>query len=53
VQISTIKYGYARVSTDGHSVEPQFRQLTKTECKKMSQTASPAHHPLAQAHWKL
>jgi hypothetical protein len=48
-----MKYGYARVSTDGHSVNAQFRQVTKAGCKKVSQTASPAHHPLAQAHWKL
>jgi len=30
-----MKYGYARVSTDGQSVDAQVRQLTKTECKKV------------------
>lgn len=28
-------YGYARVSTDGQSVDAQVRQLTKAGCKKM------------------
>jgi DNA invertase Pin-like site-specific DNA recombinase len=28
-------YGYARVSTDGQSVEAQVRQLTKAGCKKI------------------
>jgi DNA invertase Pin-like site-specific DNA recombinase len=30
-----MKYGYARVSTDGQSVEAQARQLTKAGCKKV------------------
>jgi DNA invertase Pin-like site-specific DNA recombinase len=30
-----MKYGYARVSTDGQSVEAQVRQLTKAGCKKL------------------
>jgi DNA invertase Pin-like site-specific DNA recombinase len=30
-----MKYGYARVSTDGHSVDAQVRQLTKAGCKKV------------------
>ncbi len=30
-----MKYGYARVSTDGQSIEAQVRQLTKTGCKKV------------------
>jgi DNA invertase Pin-like site-specific DNA recombinase len=30
-----MKYGYARVSTDGQSVEAQMRQLTKAGCKKV------------------
>lgn len=30
-----MKYGYARVSTDGQSVEAQVRQLTKAGCKKV------------------
>ena len=27
-------YGYARISTDGQSVDAQVRQLTKAGCKK-------------------
>jgi DNA invertase Pin-like site-specific DNA recombinase len=30
-----MKYGYARVSTDGQSVDAQVRQLTKAGCKKV------------------
>jgi DNA invertase Pin-like site-specific DNA recombinase len=30
-----MKYGYARVSTDGQSVEAQVRQLTEAGCKKV------------------
>jgi DNA invertase Pin-like site-specific DNA recombinase len=30
-----MKYGYARVSTDGQSLDPQVRQLTKAGCKKV------------------
>lgn len=30
-----MKYGYARTSTDGQSVEAQARQLTKAGCKKV------------------
>jgi DNA invertase Pin-like site-specific DNA recombinase len=30
-----MKYGYARVSTDGQSVHAQVRQLTKAGCKKV------------------
>jgi DNA invertase Pin-like site-specific DNA recombinase len=30
-----MKYGYARVSTDGQSVDAQVRQLAKAGCKKM------------------
>src|SRR6478736_1408267 len=32
---SGVKYGYARVSTDGQSVDAQVRQLTKAGCKKV------------------
>ena len=30
-----MKYGYARVSTDGRSVDAQVRQLTRAGCKKV------------------
>jgi DNA invertase Pin-like site-specific DNA recombinase len=30
-----MKYGYARVSTDGQSVDAQARQLTKAGCRKV------------------
>src|SRR5947199_9196223 len=30
-----MKYGYARVSTDGQSVDAQVRQLTKAGCKQL------------------
>jgi DNA invertase Pin-like site-specific DNA recombinase len=30
-----MKYGYARASTDGQSVEAQVRQLTKAGCRKV------------------
>ena len=35
VQNDPMIYGYARVSTDGQSVEAQVRQLTKAGCKKV------------------
>ena len=42
-------YGYARVSTDGQSVEAQVRQLTKAVCKKVfRETASGAKTDRAQ-----
>src|ERR1700760_1833775 len=38
-----MKLGYARVSTDGQSVEAQVRQLTKAGCKRvLRETASGA-----------
>jgi DNA invertase Pin-like site-specific DNA recombinase len=38
-----MKYGYARVSTDGQSVDAQVRQLTKAGCRKVfRETASGA-----------
>jgi DNA invertase Pin-like site-specific DNA recombinase len=38
-----MKFGYARVSTDGQSVEAQVCQLTKDGCKKvLRETASGA-----------
>src|ERR1700677_2578862 len=30
-----MNYGYARVSTDGQSVDAQVRQLTKAGCRKV------------------
>ena len=35
-----MKYGYARVSTDGQSVDAQVRQLTKAGCKKVLREAA-------------
>jgi DNA invertase Pin-like site-specific DNA recombinase len=32
---SGVKYGYARLSSDGQSVDAQVRQLTKAGCKKV------------------
>src|SRR3954471_9747873 len=44
-----MKYGYARVSTDGQSVEAQVGQLTKAGCKKVfRETASGAKTDRAQ-----
>ena len=35
VIIGGMKYGYARLSTDGQSVDAQVRRLTKVGCKKV------------------
>jgi DNA invertase Pin-like site-specific DNA recombinase len=44
-----MKYGYARVSTDGQSVDAQVRQLIKAECKKVfREVASSAKTDRAQ-----
>jgi DNA invertase Pin-like site-specific DNA recombinase len=44
-----MKYGYARVSTDGQSVDAQVRQLTKAGCKKVfREVASGAQTDRAQ-----
>ena len=44
-----MKYGYARVSTDGQSVETQLKQLRAAGCKKIYQeTASGAKTDRAQ-----
>jgi DNA invertase Pin-like site-specific DNA recombinase len=38
-----MKYGYARVSTDGQSIDAQVKQLTKAGCRKVfRETASGA-----------
>ena len=43
MHIRSMIYGYARVSTDGQSVDAQVRQLTKAGCKKVfRETASGA-----------
>jgi DNA invertase Pin-like site-specific DNA recombinase len=47
-------YGYARVSTDGQSVDAQVRQLTKAGCKKVfRETASGAKTDRTQLHKAL
>jgi DNA invertase Pin-like site-specific DNA recombinase len=44
-----MKYGYARVSTDGQSVDAQVRQLAKAGCRKVfRETASGARTDRAQ-----
>jgi DNA invertase Pin-like site-specific DNA recombinase len=44
-----MKYGYARVSTDGRSVDAQVRQLTKAGCRRVfRETASGAKTDRAQ-----
>src|SRR5215208_2776617 len=44
-----MEYGYARVSTDGQSVDAQVRQLAKAGCKKVfRETASGAKSDRAQ-----
>ena len=47
-------YGYARVSTDGQSVDAQVRQLTKAGCKKVfREVASGAKTERLQLHRAL
>jgi DNA invertase Pin-like site-specific DNA recombinase len=47
-------YGYARVSTDGQSVDAQVRQLAKAGCKKVfRETTSGARIDRAQLHQAL
>src|ERR1700756_2246992 len=49
-----MKYGYARVSTDGQSVDTQVRQLTKAGCKKVfRETASGAKTDRSQLRLAL
>ena len=46
-----MKFGYARVSTDGQSVDAQVRQLTKSGCKKVvREVASGAQTDRRQLH---
>jgi Resolvase, N terminal domain len=45
VHIRSMKYGYARVSTDGQSVEAQVRQLTKAGCRKVLRETRAAPKP--------
>ena len=47
-----MKYGYARVSTDGQSVDAQVRQLTEAGCQKVfREVASGAKTDRAQSAW--
>jgi DNA invertase Pin-like site-specific DNA recombinase len=47
-------YGYARVSTDGQSVEAQVRQLAKARCSKVfREVASGAKTDRTQRHKAL
>jgi DNA invertase Pin-like site-specific DNA recombinase len=49
VHIESTQSGYARVSTEGQSVEAQVRQLTRAGCKKVfRETASGAKTDRAQ-----
>ena len=49
-----MKYGYARVYTDGQSVDAQVRQLTKAGCKKVfRETASGTKTDRAQLRKSL
>ena len=49
-----MKYGYARVSTDGQSVDAQVRQLAKAGCKKvLREVASGAQTDRRQLHRAL
>jgi DNA invertase Pin-like site-specific DNA recombinase len=44
-----MKYGYARVSTDGQSVDAQVRQLIKAGCKKSFAKWRAARRPIARS----
>jgi predicted site-specific integrase-resolvase len=51
---SDMIYGYARVSTDGQSVEAQVRQLAKAGCSKVfREVASGTKTDRAQLHKTL
>jgi DNA invertase Pin-like site-specific DNA recombinase len=50
----SMKYGYARVSTDGQSVDAQVRQLTRAGCKKVvREVASGAKTDRPRLRWLL
>ena len=42
-------YGYARISTDGQSVDAQVRQLTKAGCKKVFREWRAGPRPTARS----
>jgi DNA invertase Pin-like site-specific DNA recombinase len=44
-----MKYGYARVSTDGQSVDAQVRQLTKAGCKTVFREVATEPRPTARS----
>ena len=44
-----MKYGYARVSTDGHSVDAQVRQLTEAGCEKVFREVASGAKPTARS----
>ncbi len=48
-----MKYGYARVSTDGQSVDAQVRQLTKAGCKKVFREVATGAKTDHQLRWLL
>jgi DNA invertase Pin-like site-specific DNA recombinase len=49
-----VNYGYARVSTNGKSVDAQVRQVTKAGCKTVfREVASGAKTDCAQLRWLL
>jgi hypothetical protein len=49
VQNNPMIYGYARVSTDGQSVDAQVRQLTKAGCKKVFGEVAKSRRPTGRS----
>ena len=47
-RMQPVIYGYARVSTDGQSVDAQVRQLTKAGCKKVFREVASGARPTAR-----
>ncbi len=45
-----MKYGYARVSTDGQSVAAQVRQLTQAGCKHVYREVASEPRPTAASY---